>query len=78
MPLGGESQWWLAIFKTASTAVAAKAKAYHHPLQVSDIAVQVYPALQLMQEKVLATNKVLRMKISRITNWLRNLKICIP
>ena len=40
-------------FKTALTAAAAKVKACHHPLQVSDVAIQVYPALQLMQVKVL-------------------------
>ena len=31
--------------KTATTATAAKVKACHHPLQVSDIAVQVHAAL---------------------------------
>ena len=40
---------------TPSTAAAAKVKAYLHLLQVSDIAVQVYPALHSMQVKVLPT-----------------------
>ena len=43
----------LVVFKIASTAAAAKVKACHHPLQVSDIAIQVHPALQSMQAKVL-------------------------
>ena len=42
-----------AAFEIASTATAAKVKACHHPLQVSDVAIQVYPALQLMQAQVL-------------------------
>ena len=41
------------IFVTAWTAAAAKVKVCHHPLQVSDVAVQVYTALKSMQAKVL-------------------------
>ena len=41
------------ILETASMAPAAKVKACHHPFQVSDVSIQVYPALQLMQAKVL-------------------------
>ena len=48
--LGGEP---VATFKTASTAAAAKIKACHHPLQVTDVTIQIYPALQLMRAKVL-------------------------
>ena len=36
-------------FKTTKTATAGKIKTYHHHLQVSNLAVHVYPALQLMQ-----------------------------
>ena len=41
----------MAIFETASMAATTKVKACYHPLQVLDVAVQVYPALQLMQAK---------------------------
>ena len=41
------------IFKTVSTVAAAKVKACHHLLQVSDSAIQMYPTLQSMQVKVL-------------------------
>ena len=37
-------------------AAATKLRTCHHPLQVSDVTVQVYPALQLMQAKVLPIN----------------------
>ena len=46
---GGESGGH---FKIALMDAAAKVKACHH-LQMSDITIQVYPALQLMQVKVL-------------------------
>ena len=46
----------MAIFETVSMAATAKVKACHHPLQVLDVAVQVYPALQWMQAKVLPKN----------------------
>ena len=42
-----------ATFRTVSMAAAAKVKACHHPLQVSDVSIQVYSALQSMQAKVL-------------------------
>ena len=32
---------------------AGKVKIYHHHLQVSDVAIHVYPALQMMQAKFL-------------------------
>ena len=43
-------------FETALTAAAAKVKACHHPFQnlMSDVSIQVHPALQLMEAKVLA------------------------
>ena len=41
------------MFEIALVTVADKVKTYHHPLQVLDIAVQMYPALQLMQAQVL-------------------------
>ena len=68
MLLGGESQL-VAIFKIASSAAADKVKACHHPLQVSDVAIQVYPTLQSMQAKILPIKfRLLRMKISRIAS----------
>ena len=42
---------WRPFFETALTAAATKVKGYHHPLQVSGIAIQVCPALQSMQFK---------------------------
>ena len=36
-------------FETASMAAAAEIKAYHHPLQVSDVTVPMYCALQSIQ-----------------------------
>ena len=48
--LGGESG---GNFKTALTAAAAKVKACHYPLQMSDVIIQVYPPFQSMQVKVL-------------------------
>ena len=46
----------MASFETALTAAAAKVKAFHHSLHVSDVAIQAYPALLLMQVEVLPKN----------------------
>ena len=72
--------WWPLSRLPRQLAVAAEVKACHHSLQVSEVSVRVYPALQSMQAKVLPKN--LRMKLSQLISWqwkpwnLHPLKIC--